>query len=925
MNILWKFIHPNPLGSVVIFKGDREVTYAPGYNWASFSSTKAWFELGYSVYLLEIARLPHGSLKQILQKISPTFVLTGPQPFIRENIDLSHLNIQCIWGIGELPLWKKGSLINVEALEFVKKNKDFFTIICIDKTWCEIFKKYGIKAYYIPIGIPKEFFYPTNYLPKIYPVTWIVGYFTPPQSLLEAELKEIVDRHLEIKKQDYSYPLIANIMDEIFATNEESIAWNKFSKICDDIGERYESMRYFIFHDLVKCNIPITIFGWRPPPLEAPNVYYQGPLPWIWLPFIFGITAININIHRAVYDFGTQEKVLMCALCKAFCLTDYKEIFKEMFPACYKEITFKNSKELHQKIFYFLKHDKERAEIIEELYKRVKENYTYKHYVKKILQIFGEKYYDTLISKPTVNFIQELYSDITAFINKKVSIILIHYKDINNILECLNSIYKNNYDHYQIIIIDNNSKIDPFQKLSSLARKEKKEFLECNINHFHYPQELFKKELILIRSKENLGFAGGNNLGIKYALNCGADYIWLLNDDTVIEKNALIELVKLAETDKKIGLIASKLYCYNNPEKVQYNGEKAIYEGMDDIKGELPKPTNFASGCSLFMRREFIEKVGFLDEDYFLYFEDNDISARALKAGWKVYYNPYSKVYHKGGVSIGGWLKSPLSVYYATRNLLLYHYKHNFFDVSRDFDYLKNQIFSQLDGDKIRVYAFVQGIEDFIYGKKGKAEIDFEKIVGIIEETEKETKEIENILKEFFEKDLKEKFSLIKKALILNPSQTDLIDKFLNLAQALFFKESLKRSNDNLLNYCQEAEKLYSDGQVEEAVKLFKKVLELDPNFALAHNDLAFIYWQNKDTKKALYHLTKAITLAPEDRDIIWNCGQIMFSLGYIKDAYEVYKNYLQKHPDEVEIRQVIEELEKIIVNNDFKKISFTS
>ncbi|HDD44598.1 MAG TPA: tetratricopeptide repeat protein, partial [Candidatus Desulfofervidus auxilii] len=95
--------------------------------------------------------------------------------------------------------------------------------------------------------------------------------------------------------------------------------------------------------------------------------------------------------------------------------------------------------------------------------------------------------------------------------------------------------------------------------------------------------------------------------------------------------------------------------------------------------------------------------------------------------------------------------------------------------------------------------------------------------------------------------------------------------------------------------------------------KLLERALELDPNFALAHNDLAFIYWQKKDVKKALYHLTKAITLAPEDRDIVWNCGQIMFGLGCVKDAYEVYKSYLQKHPDEVEIKQVVEELEKTI------------
>ncbi len=95
-----------------------------------------------------------------------------------------------------------------------------------------------------------------------------------------------------------------------------------------------------------------------------------------------------------------------------------------------------------------------------------------------------------------------------------------------------------------------------------------------------------------------------------------------------------------------------------------------------------------------------------------------------------------------------------------------------------------------------------------------------------------------------------------------------------------------------------------------EAIKLFKKTLELNPNFALAHNDLAYIYWRKKEIQKALHHLTKAMELDPDNRNIIWNCGQIMLGLGYVEDAYNVYKNYLNKHPEEIEIRQIIEKLE---------------
>ncbi len=112
-------------------------------------------------------------------------------------------------------------------------------------------------------------------------------------------------------------------------------------------------------------------------------------------------------------------------------------------------------------------------------------------------------------------------------------------------------------------------------------------------------------------------------------------------------------------------------------------------------------------------------------------------------------------------------------------------------------------------------------------------------------------------------------------------------------------------------SYYQQGERLYNEGKTEEAIAAFNKALELDPSFALAHNDLAFIYWQKGNVERALHHITKAMELAPDDRDVIWNCGQIMLGLGYIKDAYEVYNHYLAKHPNETEIKQIMEDLKK--------------
>jgi len=125
------------------------------------------------------------------------------------------------------------------------------------------------------------------------------------------------------------------------------------------------------------------------------------------------------------------------------------------------------------------------------------------------------------------------------------------------------------------------------------------------------------------------------------------------------------------------------------------------------------------------------------------------------------------------------------------------------------------------------------------------------------------------------------------------------------------FKMKSKKSKKELY---EEAEMAYKNGQEAKAIELFNEVLELDPSFALAHNDLAFIYWQKRNVDKALYHLTKAMELDPNNRDIIWNCGQIMLGLGYVQHAYDVYKSYLKKYPDEIEMKQVVEELQKAMV-----------
>ncbi len=474
--------------------------------------------------------------------------------------------------------------------------------------------------------------------------------------------------------------------------------------------------------------------------------------------------------------------------------------------------------------------------------------------------------------------------------NKKVAIVVVNYQCPLDTINCLQSIFSAAYKNFQIILVDNASKDNSIEIILEHLHK-------MGIDVYTDQEEFcFKpKTVVFITNQTNLGFAGGANIGIKIALKNKVDYIWLLNPDTKIDKDALVELVKLAEKDEKVGIVGSKIYCYTHPQKVQFWGERfvAYGEGVPDTK-DFPKPVNFISGTSLLLKKELIEKIGFLEEDYFFYYDDNDIVIRAIKTGWEVWYNPYSKVYHKGGETAGRWLKTPFSIYYAVRNELLFNYKHFPQVFLASFERVKNTYF-MINHKLSLVYAYLKGVEDFVYNQTGKAKISFDKIDALVEELKHENPPIS-----WKTLPPKERLKVLEVFLILNPTSQEYLNAFLEEAKNLYYK-----------NIMENAEAHFQKGEEQKAIQMLDHLLTSNSSYAPAHNALAFIFWHKKEVEKALYHITKALELAPDDRDIIWNCGQIMLSLGRTKDAYDIYKRYLQKHPQEIEIKKIIEEIEK--------------
>jgi len=258
---------------------------------------------------------------------------------------------------------------------------------------------------------------------------------------------------------------------------------------------------------------------------------------------------------------------------------------------------------------------------------------------------------------------------------KKIFVVVLHYKGKGFTYRCLSSLQKIKKRHFslQIVLVDNHSP----ERLVNFKKK------------FHGD--------VLIRNSKNLGFAEGNNVGIRYALKKKADYVLLLNNDTVVDRNFLVQLVEAAYENKKAGIIAPKIYFapgYEYHQTKYKPGEQGrvfwyaggvidwpnvlcSHRGIDEVDNgqyNSRQETDFASGCAVLIKRNVFDQIGLLDSRYFLYLEDVEFCQRAKKAGFQIVYQPKAKVWHfnAGSSEVGGALHD----YFITRNRLLFGMKY---------------------------------------------------------------------------------------------------------------------------------------------------------------------------------------------------------------------------------------------------------
>lgn len=258
---------------------------------------------------------------------------------------------------------------------------------------------------------------------------------------------------------------------------------------------------------------------------------------------------------------------------------------------------------------------------------------------------------------------------------KTVAIIIVNWNGWQDTVACLASLEKMDRKGLgiNIIVVDNGSTDDSVSMISK------------SLPHG-----------TILTLQKNLGFTGGNNTGMKFAILGGADYVWLLNNDTLVDRGAL-SLID-AFDDANIGIAGSKIYFAPGHEyhhdrylakergkvfwyaggKVDWSNMLASHRGVDEVdRGQYDKilDTPFVTGCSMMISKAVIEKVGFLDEKYYLYLEDLDFCLRAKRVGFRLLYYPKSVVWHLNAGSSGG-AGGTLHDYYITRNRLLLGFRY---------------------------------------------------------------------------------------------------------------------------------------------------------------------------------------------------------------------------------------------------------
>lgn len=277
-------------------------------------------------------------------------------------------------------------------------------------------------------------------------------------------------------------------------------------------------------------------------------------------------------------------------------------------------------------------------------------------------------------------------------------------------LAALASLAENTYANHRLIVLDNGSSDGSVQAIRDA-----------------YP------DVEIIELQENLGYAGNNNVGIAAAVQAGADWVLVLNEDTVLAPDCLEQLITIGESDSRIGIVGPMVYHHSEPQVIQSAGgvlgkfwqsSHLAQNELDRGQFDQPHAVEWISGCAILVRRQVIEQIGALDTRFFYYWEETEWCLRASRAGWHIVHVPQAKLWHKGVQR--DYKPSPNITYYNTRNRLMMYARHH--APSRIWLHVWTEILRTLLSWSLKPQyrdkrqhrdAMLQGALDFLRGRTG--------------------------------------------------------------------------------------------------------------------------------------------------------------------------------------------------------------
>jgi len=296
-----------------------------------------------------------------------------------------------------------------------------------------------------------------------------------------------------------------------------------------------------------------------------------------------------------------------------------------------------------------------------------------------------------------------------------IFIIILNYNRWKDTVDLLKSIMKSNLSTINMVVVDNRSTDDSIDQITRYFNSLDIKFSKIKYKDGDFSNPEFAGSgITIICTDKNGGYGYGNNIGIKYAMKNNCDYILILNNDTIVNDGFLEPLIEKCENDKTIGLASGRIFYYDQPDILWSNGGKfspvtgriKIYNFNEcEPVEEKPERIEFLSGCVWFIPARIVEKIGLIDEDFFMYFEDLEYCNRVISNGFKLTIESRSKILHK--IPLKQKEKdSVFSVYWRSRNIIVFYKQ------------IKNPFYKKIVG--IFSFNFLMLIKLIKFGNAGK-------------------------------------------------------------------------------------------------------------------------------------------------------------------------------------------------------------